>query len=161
LCCACCDSVGTFHSLEFSAVVQTDVSISLVTLSRSFGGGALKGVMCESVRVGILIEDQLAPKSCGHVRDKQVVDRDEAVARIQAAVDAREEGSDILIVARTDARQVYRHSSFCPILADARVNASMHCLDDHRLKVCDTVVPYEVRSNSVVMEHVDNMDSKR
>lgn len=56
--------------------------------------------------VGILIEDQVAPKSCGHVRDKQVVGRDEAVARIRAAVDAREEGSDILIVARTDARQV-------------------------------------------------------
>lgn len=55
---------------------------------------------------GILIEDQVAPKSCGHVRDKQVVGQDEAVARIQAAVDAREEGSDILIVARTDARQV-------------------------------------------------------
>lgn len=53
----------------------------------------------------------MAPKSCGHVRDKQVVERDDAVARIQAAVDAREEGSDILIVARTDARQVLRKCS--------------------------------------------------
>lgn len=48
----------------------------------------------------------MAPKSCGHVRDKQVVARGEAVARIRAAVDAREEGADILIAARTDARQV-------------------------------------------------------
>eukprot|EP00884_Botryococcus_braunii_P013086 jgi/Botrbrau1/21779/Bobra.0190s0006.2 len=54
---------------------------------------------------GILIEDQVAPKSCGHVRGKRVVAREEAVARIRAAVDAREEGADILIVARTDARQ--------------------------------------------------------
>ncbi|EFJ44243.1 hypothetical protein VOLCADRAFT_65045, partial [Volvox carteri f. nagariensis] len=56
---------------------------------------------------GILIEDQVAPKSCGHVRGKRVVGREEAVARIRAAVDARcvEEGADILIVARTDARQ--------------------------------------------------------
>lgn len=38
---------------------------------------------------GILIEDQVAPKSCGHVRGKKVVSRDEAVARIRAAVDAR------------------------------------------------------------------------
>jgi 2-methylisocitrate lyase-like PEP mutase family enzyme len=42
------------------------------------------------------------------VRDKQVVPREEAVARIRAAVDAKGEGADILIVARTDARQV-RH----------------------------------------------------
>jgi 2-methylisocitrate lyase-like PEP mutase family enzyme len=48
---------------------------------------------------------KVAPKSCGHVRGKRVVSREEAVSRIQAAVDAREEGSDILIFARTDARQ--------------------------------------------------------
>jgi hypothetical protein len=38
---------------------------------------------------GILIEDQIAPKSCGHVRGKKVVSREEAVSRIRAAVDAR------------------------------------------------------------------------
>ena len=49
---------------------------------------------------------QAAPKSCGHVRGKRVVSRGEAVARIRAAVDARDEsGSNIVIVARTDARQ--------------------------------------------------------
>ena len=54
---------------------------------------------------GILIEDQVWPKSCGHVKGKRVVPRDEAVARIKAACDARNEGQDIVIVARTDARQ--------------------------------------------------------
>eukprot|EP00890_Picochlorum_soloecismus_P005162 jgi/Picsp_1/5647/NSC_03006-R1_-dimethylmalate lyase-like len=54
---------------------------------------------------GILIEDQVWPKSCGHVKGKRVVPRDEAVARIRAACDARDEGQDIVIVARTDARQ--------------------------------------------------------
>lgn len=34
-----------------------------------------------------------------------MVGRQEAVARIRAAVDARNDGADILIVARTDARQ--------------------------------------------------------
>lgn len=47
----------------------------------------------------------MAPKSCGHVKGKAVVSREEAVMRIRAAVDARNEGADILIVARTDARQ--------------------------------------------------------
>ena len=54
---------------------------------------------------GILIEDQVWPKSCGHVRGKRVVGRDEAVQRIKAACDARDEGADIVIVARTDAKQ--------------------------------------------------------
>lgn len=51
----------------------------------------------------VMIEDQLAPKRCGHTRGKEVVPRDEAVARIRAAVDARSEGADVLILARTDA----------------------------------------------------------
>lgn len=55
---------------------------------------------------GIMIEDQLAPKRCGHTRGKAVVDRAEALARIRAAVRAREGGADILIMARTDARAV-------------------------------------------------------
>ncbi|MDG4576210.1 MAG: isocitrate lyase/PEP mutase family protein [Defluviicoccus sp.] len=53
---------------------------------------------------GVMIEDQVWPKRCGHTPGKAVVERAEAVARIQAAVDARNEGQDILIVARTDAR---------------------------------------------------------
>lgn len=53
---------------------------------------------------GVMIEDQVWPKRCGHTLGKAVVERAEAVARIQAAVDARNEGQDILIVARTDAR---------------------------------------------------------
>lgn len=56
----------------------------------------------------VMIEDQLAPKRCGHTPGKAVVGRDEAADRIRAAVDAREEiragGGDILILARTDAR---------------------------------------------------------
>ncbi|KAF8057118.1 Dml [Scenedesmus sp. PABB004] len=54
---------------------------------------------------GILIEDQVSPKSCGHVRGKRVVPRAEAVSRIRAAADARDEGADLLVLARTDARQ--------------------------------------------------------
>lgn len=53
---------------------------------------------------GVMIEDQVWPKRCGHTLGKAVVERAEAIARIQAAVDARNEGQDILIVARTDAR---------------------------------------------------------
>ncbi len=53
---------------------------------------------------GVMIEDQLAPKRCGHTAGKAVVDREDAYDRIRAAVTARGR-SDILIMARTDARR--------------------------------------------------------
>ena len=56
---------------------------------------------------GVLIEDQLAPKRCGHTQGKDVVSRDEAFDRIKAAVDARQEGTDILIMGRTDANHTH------------------------------------------------------
>ena len=50
----------------------------------------------------VMIEDQVAPKRCGHVAGKEVVERDVAMDRIKAAVDARAE-EDVMILARTDA----------------------------------------------------------
>ncbi len=55
----------------------------------------------------VMIEDQRSPKRCGHTRGKAVVGRTEALARIKAAVDARDGGADILILARTDARATH------------------------------------------------------
>jgi 2-methylisocitrate lyase-like PEP mutase family enzyme len=56
----------------------------------------------------VMIEDQLAPKRCGHTPGKAVVGREAAFDRIRAAVDEREalrsRVGDILILARTDAR---------------------------------------------------------
>jgi len=74
---------------------------------------------------GVMIEDQVAPKRCGHTRGKQVVPFDEACLRVRAAVDARNEGADILIMARTDARATHdldeglrRMAAFAGIGAD-------------------------------------------
>jgi 2-methylisocitrate lyase-like PEP mutase family enzyme len=50
----------------------------------------------------VQIEDQIIPKKCGHFEGKQVVPREEAVAKIRAAVEARG-ASDLVIIARTDA----------------------------------------------------------
>src|SRR5437016_1199226 len=54
---------------------------------------------------GILLEDQLMPKRCGHFADKQVIPSEEMVLKIKAAVRARSD-PDFLIFARTDARQM-------------------------------------------------------
>ncbi|MFU1479391.1 isocitrate lyase/PEP mutase family protein [Roseovarius sp. C7] len=51
----------------------------------------------------VMIEDQVAPKRCGHTPGKAVVPREVAYDRIRAAVEARVE-QDVLILARTDAR---------------------------------------------------------
>jgi 2-methylisocitrate lyase-like PEP mutase family enzyme len=56
---------------------------------------------------GVMIEDQIAPKRCGHTTGKQVVERAEALARIRAAMDVRDSGVDILVMARTDARATH------------------------------------------------------
>ena len=71
---------------------------SAQNIKRTVEGYALAGFAC------IMLEDQVAPKRCGHTEGKSVVGRDEALMRIRAAVDARDAGTDILIMARTDAR---------------------------------------------------------
>jgi 2-methylisocitrate lyase-like PEP mutase family enzyme len=53
----------------------------------------------------IHIEDQVSPKKCGHLDDKEIVPRDEYIAKIRAALAARR-NSDFMIIARTDARAV-------------------------------------------------------
>jgi 2-methylisocitrate lyase-like PEP mutase family enzyme len=68
-----------------------------LNVQRTVRGYARAGFAC------VMIEDQVAPKRCGHTRGKQTVDRDEAYARVRAAVDTRDAGTDILIMARTDA----------------------------------------------------------
>ncbi len=60
---------------------------------------------------GIMIEDQRSPKRCGHTIGKEVVDREEALLRLRAVIEARDEardrGEDVVIVARTDARDTH------------------------------------------------------
>lgn len=56
---------------------------------------------------GIRIEDQTWPKRCGHMSGKSIISREEMVSKIRAMIRAREEeGSDLVIGARTDARAI-------------------------------------------------------
>ncbi len=51
---------------------------------------------------GLHIEDQEWPKRCGHMAGKSVIEVDEMVGKIRAAVDTRK-NSNFIIIARTDA----------------------------------------------------------
>jgi 2-methylisocitrate lyase-like PEP mutase family enzyme len=73
----------------------------------------------------IMLEDQVLQKRCGHTQGKQIVGRSEALTRVRAAVDAREQGADILILARTDAcgvegfdEALWRMQAFADLGAD-------------------------------------------
>jgi 2,3-dimethylmalate lyase len=54
---------------------------------------------------GFHIEDQVAPKKCGHYEGKEVISRTEMVGKIKAAVDTRQD-ADLVVIARSDARAV-------------------------------------------------------
>ena len=98
-----------------------------------------------------MIEDQQHPKRCGHAVGKSVVCREEAMSRIQAAVDARHEyGLDILVIARTDARQthgfteaVQRCQQFCAIGADITFLEAPETLQEMR-EYCQQVPGYKM-----------------
>jgi 2-methylisocitrate lyase-like PEP mutase family enzyme len=68
---------------------------------------------------GIHIEDQVSPKKCGHLDDKEIVSREDYVAKIRAAVAAKHD-ADFMIIARTDARAVAGMDE-----AVARANAAL------------------------------------
>ncbi len=53
---------------------------------------------------GIILEDQVFPKRCGHFGGKEVIPADEMVMKFKAAVDARQD-PDFLFIARTDSRE--------------------------------------------------------
>lgn len=55
---------------------------------------------------GLFIEDQVFPKRCGHMEGKSVIPAEEMVAKIKAAVHARED-EDLVIMARTDALAIH------------------------------------------------------
>ncbi len=93
----------------------------------------------------VMIEDQVAPKRCGHTRGKAVVGREAACDRIRAAVDARAEEADILILARTDARHghglgeaIERARRFAELGADILFVEAPHSEEEMR-SVCAEV----------------------
>jgi carboxyvinyl-carboxyphosphonate phosphorylmutase len=54
---------------------------------------------------GIHLEDQEFPKKCGHLEGKQIIPREDYIAKVRAAVAARRD-RDFVIIARTDSRAV-------------------------------------------------------
>ena len=107
-------------AVDFPVIGDGDTGYgNAVNVQRTVQGYAQAGFAC------VMIEDQVAPKKCGHTQGKQIAGRDEAFGRVKAAVDARESGNHILIMARTDANAtdgmeeaLFRCQTFAEIGAD-------------------------------------------
>ena len=92
----------------------------------------------------VMIEDQVAPKRCGHTQGKSVVSRSESIERMHAAIDARQ-SHDILILARTDARRqhgldeaIARMEAFADLGADMFFVEEPYNIDEMRA-ICSAV----------------------
>jgi len=99
--------MGLAEIAEHTARIRDAVELPLIVDADTGFGNALnvRHAVRTLERAGadcIQLEDQVAPKRCGHFAGKEVIALDEAVGKIKAAVDARRD-PDLLIMARTDA----------------------------------------------------------
>jgi 2-methylisocitrate lyase-like PEP mutase family enzyme len=99
--------MGLAEIADHTARIRDAVSVPLIVDADTGFGNALnvRHTVRTLERAGadcIQFEDQVAPKRCGHFSGKEVIATEEAVSKIKAAVDARQD-PDLLIMARTDA----------------------------------------------------------
>jgi len=92
------------------AILRDRVSLPLIVdIDTGFGNALnVQRTVRDLERAGasaLQMEDQVAPKRCGHMAGKAVVSREEMVGKIKAALDARHDDATI-IIARTDALAV-------------------------------------------------------
>ena len=99
--------MGLAEIAEATSRIRDAVKLPLIVDMDTGFGNALNTY--HSVRIleragadCIQLEDQVAPKRCGHFSGKEVISTEEAVSKIKAAVDARTD-PDFLVMARTDA----------------------------------------------------------
>lgn len=91
-------------------LIASAVRVPLIADADTGFGNAINVVRTveEYIRAGVAgmhMEDQVAPKRCGHVAGREVIAREEAVLKIRAACQTRDAlDPDFVIIARTDAR---------------------------------------------------------
>ncbi len=99
--------MGLADIADHTARIRDAVNVPLLVDADTGFGNALNVIHTVRTleRAGadcIQLEDQVAPKRCGHFSGKEVISTEEAVNKIKAAVDARRD-ADLMIMARTDA----------------------------------------------------------
>jgi 2-methylisocitrate lyase-like PEP mutase family enzyme len=110
--------------VDNAAVMARSIAVPLIADADTGYGNELN--VTRTVReyeargvAAIHIEDQVAPKRCGHLDGKEVVSREEFASKIRAAVEARR-SKEFIVIARTDSRAMMSLDE-----AIARANAAL------------------------------------
>lgn len=93
--------------VDIVAAIRERVGIPLIVDMDTGFGNALNvrrtvQLLARAGASALQIEDQVTPKRCGHLADKQLIGASQMVGKIKAALDARPD-QDVLVIARTDA----------------------------------------------------------
>src|SRR6266404_3981843 len=129
------------HAVRIPVIVDADTG---------FGeGDAVAQTIRQLEKAGLAgchIEDQEFPKRCGHVEGKTIVDARMMVARIKAAVAARE-NKDFLIIARTDAR------------ADEGLDGAISRANEYLDAGADAIFPEALQSAEEFVDFAQEIDA--
>ncbi|MHB8909676.1 MAG: isocitrate lyase/PEP mutase family protein [Syntrophales bacterium] len=134
------------RSVEVPVTVDADTgygnALNAMRATREFEAAGIAGMM---------IEDQVFPKRCGHFEGKKVIPAEEMVVKIKAVCEARR-SDDFIIIGRTDARAIYgvdeairRALMYCDAGADMIFVESLMSVEEMR-KVAKAI-PKPLKAN--------------
>jgi len=119
-----------YETLEMNKRIISAVNIPVISDVDTGYGGPLNVIRTvrEFERIGaagVIIEDQVEPKRCGYIpAERRVLPIDKMIAKIKAAVYARED-EDFLIIARTDADDISTEEAIKRMNAYLKAGADM------------------------------------
>lgn len=132
--------------VEIPVTVDADTgygnALNAMRAAREFEAAGLAGMM---------IEDQVFPKKCGHFEGKKVIPAEEMAIKVRAVCEARR-SADFAIIARTDARAIYgldeairRALLYCEAGADIIFVEAMMSIEE--MKKVAAAVPKPLKAN--------------
>ncbi|CRG83466.1 carboxyphosphonoenolpyruvate phosphonomutase, putative [Talaromyces islandicus] len=156
-------AISTLNDMRQNAEMIANLCPSVPLIADAdtgYGGPIMVARMTEQYTrsgvAGFHIEDQIQTKRCGHLAGKILVDTPTFVSRIRAAVQTRQRlGSDIVVIARTDALQKFGYDESLTRLRSARdAGADVGFLEGVRSKeearrVIQDLKPWPVLLNMV------------
>ena len=139
--------------IRSAAAIAQVVNIPvLCDIDTGFGGATnvwrtIREMEAAGVR-GVHMEDQTFPKRCGYLPGKQVIPVEDYLEKLRAAVDARKNKEDFIIVTRTDCKEpegmdslIRRLNIYADNGADLGMSGSLHTFDELKRMTREVKIP--------------------